>query len=87
MGWLSEPNRPHLLFPNRNRITTKTVDLTVGSEAECEIADSVNETDRCRECKANAGCNWCPSTCQGAVYIYIYTYTYIPILQLICIET
>ena len=66
MEWLALPNMPHELYPNSNRMTTLTVDLSVGAEAECQLPEDTNESSRCDLCKAHPdGCNWCPTTCGG----------------------
>jgi hypothetical protein len=37
MEWLAKPNEPHHSFPNRNRLSQMTVDLTVGAEKKCQV--------------------------------------------------
>ena len=66
MEWLKLPNMPHKLWPNVNRLTDLTVDVSVGAEAECQLNEDVNETYKCVACQTHPdGCNWCPSTCGG----------------------
>lgn len=43
MEWLAKPNQPHHTFPNRNRMTTMTVDLTVGAEKKCQVRYQLKE--------------------------------------------
>mmetsp|Transcript_1394 Transcript_1394/g.3053 ORF Transcript_1394/g.3053 Transcript_1394/m.3053 type:complete len:3134 (-) Transcript_1394:67-9468(-) len=65
MQWLRTPNLPHFVYPNRARSSRSIIDLSVGAAASCQLNEAINESLRCVECAKLAGCNWCPSFCNG----------------------
>jgi hypothetical protein len=59
MQWISAPNDPHVLFPNRQRMSARTVDVTIGAVAECVLPERLNSSEKCKACRLlPEGCNW-----------------------------